>query len=122
MTDFPVFPSDFLLGTATAAYQIEGGVHDEGRGESIWDRFSHTPGKTYQDHTGDVACDHYHRWREDVALMADLGLRAYRFSIAWPRILPEGRGAVNRAGLDFYDHLVDALLAHGIEPFVTLYH
>ena len=122
MTDFPIFPPGFVLGAATAAYQIEGGVREGGRGESIWDRFSHTPGKTYQGHTGDVACDHYHRWREDVALMADLGLRAYRFSVAWPRVLPQGRGAVNEAGLDFYDRLVDALLAHGIEPFVTLYH
>ena len=122
INDFPIFPEGFVLGTATAAYQIEGGVHDGGRGESIWDRFCHTPGKTYQGQTGDVACDHYHRWREDVGLMADLKLRAYRFSIAWPRIMPQGTGAVNPAGLDFYDRLVDELLAHNIQPFVTLYH
>lgn len=122
MTDLPIFPPGFGLGAATAAYQIEGGVHEGGRGESIWDRFSHTAGKTYEGHTGDTACDHYHRWREDVALMADLGLRAYRFSIAWPRILPTGRPPVNETGLDFYDRLVDALLQRGIRPFVTLYH
>jgi len=121
-SDFPVFPPGFLLGAATAAYQVEGGARDGGRGESIWDRFSHTPGKTYAGHTGDVACDHYHRWREDVELMAELGLRAYRFSVAWPRVMPEGRGPVNPAGLDFYDRLVDALLEEGIQPFVTLYH
>ncbi len=121
-SDFPVFPPGFLLGAATAAYQIEGGVRDGGRGESIWDRFSHTTGKTYQGQTGDVACDHYHRWRDDVDLMAELRLRAYRFSIAWPRIMPEGRGSVNPVGLDFYDRLVDALLDREIRPFVTLYH
>ena len=120
--DFPVFSPGFLLGAATAAYQIEGGAREGNRGESIWDRFSHTPGKTYQGHTGDVACDHYHRWREDVALMAQLGLRAYRFSIAWPRVIPEGTGPVNPVGLDFYDRLVDALLEKDILPFVTLYH
>jgi len=120
--DFPIFPQGFALGAATAAYQIEGAVREGGRGESIWDRFSHTPGNTYQGQTGDVASDHYHRWREDVGLMAGLKLNAYRFSIAWPRILPLGGGAVNPAGLDFYDRLVDALLAQGIEPFVTLYH
>ncbi len=122
MDDFPVFPPEFVLGAATAAYQIEGGVKEGGRGESIWDRFSHTPGKVYRDQTGDVASDHYHRWREDVDLMAQLKLHAYRFSIAWPRILPQGSGAVNPAGLDFYDRLVDALLEREIEPFVTLYH
>jgi len=122
MTDFPLFPPGFVLGAATSAYQIEGGVREGGRGESIWDRFSHTPGKTYRGHTGDVACDHYHRWREDVDLMARLGLRAYRLSVAWPRILPQGHGPVNEVGLDFYDRLVDALLERGITPFVTLYH
>jgi beta-glucosidase len=121
-SDWPIFPRGFLLGAATAAYQIEGGVREGGRGESIWDRFSHTPGKTYEGHTGDVACDHYHRWREDIKLMAQLGLQAYRFSIAWPRVMPEGRDAVNPAGLDFYDQLVDMLLDEGIQPFVTLYH
>lgn len=122
MIDFPVFPPGFLFGAATAAYQIEGGVREGGRGESIWDRFCHTPGKIYQGHTGDVACDHYHRWREDIGLMTELKLQAYRFSIAWPRVLPKGSGSVNAAGLDFYDRLVDALLEREIQPFVTLYH
>jgi beta-glucosidase len=121
-TDFPIFPPGFVLGAATAAYQIEGGVRDGGRGESIWDRFSHTPGKTYQGQTGDVACDHYRRWREDVDLMAELKLRAYRFSIAWPRVMPEGAGPVNPTGLAFYDRLVDELLEREIQPFITLYH
>lgn len=116
------FPADFLWGAATASYQIEGAVHEDGRGSSIWDDFANTPGKTYQGQTGEVADDHYHRVEEDVNLMAQLGLGAYRFSIAWPRILPEGRGAINPAGLDFYDRLVDALLAKGIVPFATLYH
>jgi beta-glucosidase len=121
-SNFPIFPPGFLLGATTAAYQVEGGVREGGRSESIWDRFSHTPGKTYEGHTGDIACDHYHRWREDVELMAELELQAYRFSVAWPRVIPEGTGAVNAAGLDFYDRLVDALLDRDIQPFVTLYH
>lgn len=116
------FPEGFLWGAATAAYQIEGAVREDGRGESIWDRFSHTPGKTVNGDTGDVASDHYHRWPADIRLMQELGLDAYRFSIAWPRILPNGRGQVNTAGLDFYDRLVDGLLAVGIEPWATLYH
>jgi beta-glucosidase len=116
------FPKDFVWGAATSSYQIEGAVHEDGRGESIWDRFSHTPGKTRGGGTGDIACDHYHRYAEDVALMADLGLKAYRFSIAWPRILPSGRGQVNEAGLDFYKRLIDLLLAKGITPYATLYH
>jgi beta-glucosidase len=116
------FPSDFIWGAATAAYQTEGAWDEDGKGESIWDRFSHTPGKIANGDTGDVACDHYHRWREDVALMKELGLRAYRFSISWPRLLPEGRGCVNATGLDFYSRLVDALLEAAIEPFITLYH
>lgn len=116
------FPDTFFWGAATAAYQIEGAVHEDGRGPSIWDTFSHTPGKTFNGDTGDVACDHYYRWREDVALMRDLGLQAYRFSIAWSRILPQGTGAINERGLDFYDRLVDELLAANITPFVTLYH
>jgi beta-glucosidase len=116
------FPEGFLWGAATSAYQIEGAVREDGRGESIWDRFCRTPGKVAGGATGDVACDHYHRWAEDVALMKHLGLKAYRFSIAWPRILPEGRGAVNAKGLDFYSRLVDALLDAGIVPFATLYH
>lgn len=119
-TDF--FPADFAWGTATAAFQIEGAPRADGKGESIWDRFTHTPGTIERGEDADVACDHYHRWREDVALMADLGLNAYRFSVAWTRVLPEGRGPVNAAGLDFYDALVDALLARGITPYVTLYH
>ena len=116
------FPAGFVWGTSTASYQIEGAVHEGGRGESIWDRFSHTPGKTLNGDTGDVACDHYHRFREDVAIMRDLGVDAYRFSIAWPRVIPDGTGAVNPAGLDFYDRLVDELLEAGITPFPTLYH
>ncbi|RME71701.1 MAG: beta-glucosidase [Chloroflexi bacterium] len=116
------FPEGFIWGAATASYQIEGAWNEDGKGESIWDRFSHTPGKINNGDTGDVACDHYHRWPEDVALMQELGLKAYRFSISWPRILPAGRGQVNQAGLDFYSRLVDRLLEVGITPFVTLYH
>jgi beta-glucosidase len=116
------FPAGFAWGTATASYQIEGAWDEDGKGESIWDRFSHTPGNIANGDTGDVACDHYHRWPEDIGLMAELGLRAYRFSMAWPRLLPEGRGRANPAGIDFYSRLVDALLEAGIEPFVTLYH
>jgi beta-glucosidase len=116
------FPTGFVLGAATAAYQVEGATDADGRGESIWDRFSHTPGRVRGGETGDVACDHYHRYREDVALMAELGLDAYRFSVAWPRVVPGGTGDVNEAGLDFYDRLVDELLARGIAPYATLYH
>lgn len=116
------FPKDFVWGAATASYQIEGAWNEDGKGESIWDRFSHTPGKIENGDTGDVACDHYHRWREDVALMRQLGLRAYRFSMAWTRILPTGRGVVNQRGLDFYSRLVDELLAANITPYITLYH
>jgi beta-glucosidase len=116
------FPSGFVWGAATSSYQIEGAAFEDGRGESVWDRFCRTPGRVAGGATGDHACDHYHRWREDIALMQRLGLRAYRFSIAWPRVIPEGRGAVNRRGLDFYDRLVDGLLAAGIEPFPTLFH
>src|ERR1051326_1541113 len=105
------FPEGFLWGAATAAYQIEGAVQDDGRGESIWDRFSATPGKVRNNETGKIADDHYRRYHEDVQLMQNLGLQAYRFSIAWPRILPNGRGRVNAAGLDFYERLIDALLA-----------
>jgi beta-glucosidase len=123
-TEMPkhVFPADFVWGAATAAYQIEGAVREDGRGESIWDRFSHTPGKIQGGDTGDVACDHYHRYREDVALMREMGLKGYRFSIAWPRIVPDGKGALNPKGLDFYNALVDRLLANGITPYATLYH
>ncbi len=116
------FPENFIWGAATASYQIEGAWNEDGKGESIWDRFSHTPGKIERGDSGDVACDHYHRWREDIALMKELGLHAYRFSVSWPRVLPEGRGRLNPAGLDFYARLVDGLLAAGITPFVTLYH
>jgi beta-glucosidase len=115
-------PAGFTFGVATAAYQIEGGVHEDGRGVSIWDTFSHTQGRVLNGDTGDVACDHYHRYAEDVAIMRDLGVDSYRFSIAWPRVLPEGSGAVNQAGLDFYSRLVDTLLDNGIEPVPTLYH
>jgi beta-glucosidase len=111
-----------LYGAATAAYQIEGGWDAEGKGPSIWDAFVREPGRIDNGDTGDVACDHYRRWREDVALMAELGLQAYRFSISWPRVLPEGEGHVNEPGLAFYDALVDALLADGIRPWVTLHH
>jgi beta-glucosidase len=116
------FPAGFIWGAATSSYQVEGAWDEDGKGESIWDRFSHTPGNVRNGDTGDVACDHYHRWREDLALMEEIGLQAYRFSMAWPRWLPEGRGTVNQAGLAFYDRLVDGLLEVGIEPFVTLYH
>lgn len=116
------FPDQFLWGAATAAYQIEGAWNEEGKGESIWDRFVHQPGHILHGDTGDVACDHYHRMADDVALMQELGLRSYRFSISWPRILPLGRGKVNPKGLDFYDRLVDRLLAANILPNVTLYH
>ncbi len=116
------FPKNFLWGAATSAYQIEGAAAVDGRAPSIWDEFSARAGKTYQGHTGEVACDHYHRYKEDVALMKEMGLQAYRFSVAWPRVIPQGTGAVNAAGLDFYSRLVDELLAAGIQPWVTLYH
>src|SRR5437763_11277235 len=121
-TDNGSFPSDFLWGAATASYQIEGAAHEDGRGESVWDRFAAIPGKVRNGDSGEIACDFYHRYRDDVALMSELGLDAFRFSIAWPRVVPEGRGRVNQAGLDFYDRLVDELLAGGIQPFPTLYH
>jgi beta-glucosidase len=114
--------SDFLLGVATSAYQIEGAVDEDGRGPSIWDTFSHTPGKTKHGDHGDIACDHYHRMPDDVALLDWLGVDAYRFSIAWPRVLPSGRGSINQRGLDFYDRLVDELLQRHISPYATLYH
>ncbi|AXG78005.1 GH1 family beta-glucosidase [Streptomyces paludis] len=116
------FPAGFLWGTATAAYQIEGAPQEDGRTPSIWDTFSHTPGKTEGGATGDIAVDHYHRRAEDVRLMADLGLNAYRFSVSWPRVQPTGRGPAVQRGLDFYRGLVDDLLDHGIEPVLTLYH
>ncbi len=116
------FPHNFLWGAATASYQIEGAWNEDGKGESIWDRFSHTPNKVNNADTGDVACDHYHRYEEDIALMRQIGLKAYRFSVSWNRILPAGKGAVNTLGLGFYDRLVDALCAANIEPFLTLHH
>jgi beta-glucosidase len=116
------FPADFVWGAATASFQIEGAANEDGRGESVWDRFCATPGKVRNGDTGIVACDFYHRYRDDIALMRELGLDAFRFSIAWPRVLPEGRGRVNAKGLDFYDRLVDELLGNGITPFVTLFH
>jgi beta-glucosidase len=116
------FPESFLWGAATSAYQVEGSPLADGAGASIWHRFSHTPGRTADGETGDVACDHYRRYAEDVAIMRDLSLNAYRFSVAWGRILPEGRGPVNPAGIAFYDRLIDLLLAGGIQPLVTLYH
>jgi beta-glucosidase len=118
----PEFPPGFTWGVATSSYQIEGGVSEGGRGASIWDTFSHEPGRIKDGSTGDVACDHYHRYAEDVQLMADLGVSAYRFSIAWPRIQPDGTGPANSAGLAFYDRLVDALLDRGIDPAATLFH
>jgi beta-glucosidase len=116
------FPDGFLWGVAGSAYQIEGAWNKDGKGESIWDRFSHTPGHIKNGETGDTACDHYHRYKEDVALMKELGVQAYRFSISWPRVLPKGKGDANRAGLDFYRRLVDELLESGIEPWVCLHH
>jgi beta-glucosidase len=116
------FPKNFTWGAAAAAYQIEGAAAVDGRGPSVWDVFSHQPGKVFEGHTGDVACDHYHRWREDVALMKQLGLQAYRMSVAWPRIQPTGTGKPNARGLAFYDKLIDELLAANITPWVTLFH
>ncbi|HXQ21518.1 MAG TPA: GH1 family beta-glucosidase [Candidatus Acidoferrales bacterium] len=116
------FPDGFLWGAATSAYQIEGGHDAGGKGASIWDTFAHTPAKIFENQNGDVACDHYHRFRDDVAIMADLGLNAYRFSISWPRVIPHGTGAANQRGLDFYSTLVDALVERKIRPFITLYH
>ena len=116
------FPDGFVWGTATSAYQIEGAVHEDGRGRSIWDVFAHTPGKIGDRSNADRANDHYHRFKEDVRLIRDLGVKAYRFSIAWPRVFPDGNGAPNPKGLDFYNRLVDELLANDIEPFATLYH
>src|SRR5579863_6267979 len=116
------FPPGFVWGAATAAYQVEGAASADGRGQSVWDTFSHTPGKVRGGDTGDVACDSYHRYRDDVALMASLGLRSYRFSISWPRVQPGGRGSANQRGLDSYRALLDALGEQGIEATATLYH
>jgi beta-glucosidase len=116
------FPEDFIWGCATSAYQIEGAWNEDGKGESIWDRFSHTPGNIRTGDTGDVACDHYHRYREDVSLMKELGLQGYRFSVSWPRVFPTGKAPLNKRGLDFYDRLTDELLAAGITPLPTMFH
>src|SRR4029450_5598548 len=116
------FPEGFRWGTATSAYQIEGATHADGRGPSIWDTFAKLPGKIRDGANADIADDHYHLYKEDVALMKALGVKTYRFSIAWPRVFPEGRGTANLKGLAFYQRLVDELLANGIEPYATLYH
>ncbi len=117
-----IFPEGFLWGTGTSAYQIEGAWNRDGKGPSIWDEYTHIPGNIKNNDTGDTACDHYYRFKEDVAIMKELGLTSYRFSLSWPRIFPEGRGTVNKKGVRFYDDLINELLANGIEPFVTLYH
>ena len=116
------FQEDFVWGAATSAYQIEGAVKEDGKGEHIWDVYTKEPGKIFEGHTGEVACDHYHRYKEDVQIMKQIGLKGYRFSVDWSRVLPEGTGRVNEAGIAFYDHLIDELLANGIEPYITMYH
>ena len=116
------FPDGFTWGVASASDQIEGAPAEDGKGPSVWDMFCRKPGAVWQGQNGDVACDHYHRWKEDVRLMKDLGIKAYRFSISWPRVMPDGTGHVNSKGMDFYSNLVDALLEAGIEPWVTLFH
>jgi beta-glucosidase len=121
-THLPQLPPGFVWGVATSAYQIEGGVHEGGRGESIWDRFCHTPGRIKDRENADLACDHFHLWKSDIALMKSLGIRSYRFSLAWPRLQPLGSGASNQPGIDFYSRIIDELLASGIRPFPTLYH
>lgn len=116
------FSKDFVWGVATSSYQIEGAAQEDGKGLSIWDVYSHQPGKTFEGHNGDIACDHYHRYREDIKLMAELGVKAYRFSVSWPRVLPQGTGPVNEKGIQFYSDLVDEMLKYGITPYLTLYH
>ena len=117
-----LFPQDFVWGVSSTAYQLEGAVSEDGRGESIWDRFCATPGKVRNGESGAVACDFYHRYREDIALVSELGVNSFRFSVSWPRIVPAGRGEVNDKGFGFYDRLVDALLEAGIKPLIALYH
>ena len=116
------FKKDFAWGTATASYQVEGAYNEDGKGLNWWDTFSHIPGKVQNNDTGDVACDNYHRYEEDVKLMAKIGIKAYRFSISWARIIPEGTGKINQKGIDFYNNLINCLIAHGIEPYITVYH
>jgi beta-glucosidase len=116
------FPANFTWGVAAASYQIEGAWNEDGKGLSVWDMLTRQPDKIWEGHTGDVASDHYHRYKEDVGLMREVGVNAYRLSVSWPRVLPEGRGSSNSAGLGFYDKLIDELLANGIEPWVTLFH
>src|ERR1700692_2627003 len=116
------FPSDFIWGAAAASYQIEGAWDEAGKGLSVWDMLTRQPGKVWEGHTGNIACDHYHRYPQDVGLMKELGLKAYRLSISWPRVLPDGVGPINQAGLDFYDKLIDELLRSKIDPWVTLFH
>ncbi|MBN1541328.1 beta-glucosidase [candidate division KSB1 bacterium] len=116
------FPKEFIWGAAAASYQVEGGAFSDGKGLSVWDMMSRWPGRTWENNSGDVSCDHYHRYEQDVALMAQIGLQAYRLSICWPRVLPQGIGKINEKGIDFYDRLVDSLLAHRIQPWVTLFH
>ncbi|MCY7184209.1 glycoside hydrolase family 1 protein, partial [Streptococcus gallolyticus] len=116
------FPKEFLWGAASAAYQVEGAWDADGKGPSVWDQFSKIPNKTFEGTNGDVAVDHYHRYKEDVALMKKMGLKAYRFSVAWSRVIPDGDGQVNQAGLAFYANLIDELISNGIEPVLTLYH
>lgn len=122
MSEKTIFPKDFIFGAASAAYQVEGAYQEEGKGNSIWDIYSHIPGTTFEATNGDVAVDHYHRYKEDVKLMAEQGLKSYRFSIAWSRIFPQGRGEANQKGIEFYSNLIDELLKYDIVPFVTLYH
>ncbi|MBV9709346.1 MAG: family 1 glycosylhydrolase, partial [Ktedonobacteraceae bacterium] len=116
------FPKNFRWGAGTYSYQVEGAANEDGRGESIWDRFCAKPGAILNNESGLVACDHYHRYPEDILLMKQLGVHMYHFSIAWPRIIPAGKGPINQRGLDFYDRLIDTLLEAGIEPYATLYH
>ena len=116
------FRKDFIWGSATASYQIEGAWNEAGRGLSVWDVFCHEKGNVAEEHTGDIACDHYHRFREDVRLMRELGIKAYRFSISWTRIFPKGTGEINEEGIRFYSELLDELIANGIEPYITLFH
>ena len=120
--DDGAFPADFVWGASTSSYQIEGAVDEDGRGKSIWDVFSHTPGRVKNGDTGDIACDHYHRWRDDIDLLSRGNFSAYGFSTAWSRILPSGGGAVEQRGLDFYERLVDGLIANGVTPWLCLYH